>query len=327
MTRVHTGLGGNARSGDRPRGWARPERLELPLDSLPGLGASLAKKLRPLGLESIGDLLLRRPRRYETAADEVAIAQLWGEEETVIAGTVRGARLRRLGGRRTLVSATIADETGSISATWFNQPWVAERLKVGTAVRLRGRLGRFGFDVKSYDLGEARATADFAPVYGASEQVPSWRLRELTRAALDVHACDVLDPLPAELELPLRRDALWALHFPEDGREAEEARQRLALDELLALQLAVLRSRDEGAVAAPLGEPGELVTRYRKALPFQLTAHQEQAIAEIDRDLARDGADAAAATGRRRLGQDRRRALCAAAGGRGGTPGCADGSD
>src|SRR5439155_18118176 len=90
-----------------------------------------------------------------------------------------------------------------------------------------------------------------------------------------------------ELELPLRRDALAALHFPEDEQEAERARRRLALDELLTLRLAVLRSRDEDAVAAPLGEPGELIARYRAALPFTLTEHQEVAIAGIDRDLVR----------------------------------------
>jgi ATP-dependent DNA helicase RecG len=289
MTRVDTGLGDSVAGGDRrrPRGWARPDRLELPLSSLPGVGTGLAKKLRPLGLETVGDLLLRRPRRYEAAADEVAISQLWGDDETVIAGVVRSVRTRRLGGRRSLVTANVVDASGAISASWFNQPWVADRLTPGTAVRLRGKLGRYGFDVKSYDLGEARATADFAPVYGASEQVPSWRLRELAREALAQHAHDVLDPLPAELELPLRRDALHALHFPADAGEAEEARRRLALGELTALQLAVLRSRAEDAVASPLGAPGELIARYRESLPFRLTEHQEHAIAEIDRDLAR----------------------------------------
>ena len=97
--------------------------------------------------------------------------------------------------------------------------------------------------MKSYDVGEARSTADFAPVYPASEQVPSWRLRELARAALDAHVGAVRDPLPAELELPLRRDALAAIHFPADEAEAEQARRRLALDELLTLQLAVSRDR------------------------------------------------------------------------------------
>jgi ATP-dependent DNA helicase RecG len=288
MTRNRTGLTGMVpdEAWPRPAGWARPERLGLGLDSLPGVGVTLARRLRALGLERVDDLLLRRPRRYESAADEVAIAQLWGGEEVAIAGVVEDVRLRRPRRGLTIVSARVRDATGSIAATWFNQPWLAERLQPGTALRLRGRLGRHGFDVRSYDLGEARATADFAPVYAASEAVPSWRLRELVRSALGLHAGDVVDPLPAELDVPLRRDAVAAVHFPADLAEAERARERLALDELVTLQLAVLRSRDEYAVAVPLGEPGDLIARYRAALPFTLTPDQESAIAEVDRDLA-----------------------------------------
>jgi ATP-dependent DNA helicase RecG len=209
------------------------------------------------------------------------------DQEVVVAGVVRDVRVRRPTRRRSLVTARVSDGSGVISATWFNQPWLADRLRPGTHVRLRGRLGAYGFDVRSYDLGGARATADFAPVYPASERVPSSRVRELARAALDAHAGDVLDPLPAELELPLKRDALAAVHFPADLEQAEEARRRLALEELLTLQLAVLASRDEDAVAIPLGEPGDLVARYRAALPFALTEHQEGAIRELDGDLAR----------------------------------------
>ncbi len=118
------------------------------------------------------------------------------------------------------------------------------------------------------------------------------RLRELARSALP-HARDVPDPLPAELRhrerLPLKADALAALHFPRDVAEGEEARERLAFDELLVLQLGILRRKAEAedAVATALGEPGELVARYRLALPFELTEHQERAIAEIDLDLGR----------------------------------------
>jgi ATP-dependent DNA helicase RecG len=287
MTRKRTGLSGVVPDEwARPLGWARPDRLELGVDSLPGVAAALARRLRALGLERVDDLLFRRPRRYESAADEVAIAELWGDDEVAIAGAVESVRLRRPRRGLTIVSARVVDATGSISATWFNQPWLADRLRPGTHVRLRGKLGRHGFDVKTYDLGEARATADFAPVYAASEQLPSTRIRELVRAALGAHAGDVLDPLPAELDLPLRRDAVAAVHFPRDLDEAERARQRLALDELVTLQLAVARSRDESAVAVALGEPGELVSRYRAVLPFELTPDQEAAIAEIDRDLA-----------------------------------------
>jgi ATP-dependent DNA helicase RecG len=290
MTRTRAGLSGVVQNGEwpRPLGWARPEQLELGVDTLPGVGPSLARRLRALGVERVADLLFRRPRRYESQADEIAIAQLWGSEEVAIAGVVRDVRLRRPSRRLSIVSAQVADASGQITASWFNQPWLADRLVPGTAVRLRGRLGRHGFDVKSYDLGEARATADFAPVYAATEQLPSTSIRELVRAALAAHGRDVLDALPAELDLPLRRDAVAAVHFPFDLDEAERARERLALDELVTLQLAVLRSRDESAVAAPLGAPGELVSRYRDALPFVLTPDQESAIVEIDRDLAQE---------------------------------------
>ncbi|HEX6680244.1 MAG TPA: ATP-dependent DNA helicase RecG, partial [Gaiellaceae bacterium] len=117
------------------------------------------------------------------------------------------------------------------------------------------------------------------------------RLRTLVEAALP-HARDFGDPLPAALRaregLPLRFDALVALHRPRGAEEAEAARRRLALDELLLLQVGLARIREgsEEATAPALGEPGELVGRYRRALPFELTADQERAIAEIDADLA-----------------------------------------
>jgi ATP-dependent DNA helicase RecG len=287
-TPEQTGFRRVVQDGDwaRPVGWAHPDALALGVETLAGVGPTFARKLRPLGLARVGDLLFRRPRRYESAADEIGISQLWGDDEVAISGVVVRARLRRVG-RRTMVTARIGDETGEISATWFNQPWLADKLLPGTHVRLRGRLGRYGFDVKSYDLGEAKATADFAPVYGASEQVPSSRIRELVRGALDLHAWDVLDALPAELDLPLRRDAVAAVHFPADLGEAELARRRLALDELVTLQLAVARSLADDVVAPSLGAPGELCGRYRSALPFTLTEHQERAIAEIDADLGR----------------------------------------
>ena len=104
---------------------------------------------------------------------------------------------------------------------------------------------------------------------------------------------NVLDPLPAVLKtrerLPLRADALHALHRPRTLEEAEAGRQRLAFDELLLLQLGLARrTRErEREIAPALGEPGELIERYRAALPFALTEHQERAIEEIDRDLAR----------------------------------------
>jgi len=232
---MHPGFAGVVQNEwPRPRGFEAPERLdELSITTLPGVGATLGKHLRALGIVTVRDLLLHRPRRYERAVDEIAISQLWGDDEVAIAGEVVDVRTRRIGGRRTIVTARVKDGTGTIGASWFNQPWLADKLSPGTHLRLRGRLGRYGFDVKSYDVGAARATADFAPVYPASERVAATRLRELARAALAQYGRFLPDPLPAELELPLRCDALAAIHFPETEAQAEEARRRLALDELL----------------------------------------------------------------------------------------------
>jgi ATP-dependent DNA helicase RecG len=159
-------------------------------------------------------------------------------------------------------------------------------------VRLRGQLKRNGFQVRSHDLNGVSATADFAPVYPASEEVPPKRLRALVERALP-HARDLPDALPAPLKvserLPLRADALVALHRPRSEGEGEEGRRRLAFDELLVLQVGLARARAgrEAAVAPALGEPGELVRRYKELLPFTLTPDQDQAIEEIDSDLAR----------------------------------------
>jgi ATP-dependent DNA helicase RecG len=291
MTRMHAGFTGVVQeSWPRPRGWAPPHRLDtLDVNTLPGVGPTLAKRLRGFGITSVRDLLFHAPRRYESAAEQVPISKLGlAEGEVAIEGRIVTARARTLRGRRTLVTATVRDDSGGqISASFFNQPWLVDKLTPGTEVRLRGKLGRYGFDVKSYDIGEARRTADHAPVYPASEQIPSTRLRELVRAALALYGRDLADPLPAELELPLRRDALAALHFPADEWQSEEARQRLSLDELVALQLVVARLRDTDAVAWPLPPAGELIERYRDVLPFSFTEHQESAIAEIDADLQR----------------------------------------
>jgi ATP-dependent DNA helicase RecG len=261
------------------------------VETLDGVGPSIARRLAKLGLERVGDLLWQRPRRYEEPVPTKHISELFGEEEAALEVVVRAASSRRRG-RLKILTARVADESGEIKATWFNQPWLEARLTPGTRVRLRGRANKFGFAVSSYDLEGEVETADFAPVYPASEDVSQKKLRELRAQVLGL-VREAGEPLPAELRasegLPLRADALAVLHRPRTLEEAESGRTRLAFDELLVLRLALARTtaEREQASAEPFGPPGELLAAYRAALPFQLTRDQERAIADIDADLTR----------------------------------------
>jgi ATP-dependent DNA helicase RecG len=271
------------------RAWLRPDGLDRDVETLDGVGPAVRKKLGRLGLRTVGDLLAHSPFRYEQPVPERRIADLAGDEDVAIAGEVLSVSKRRRG-RLQMLTARVSDGSAAISATWFNQPWLEPRLQPGTPVRLRGRQGKYGFDVRSFDIGDGDATADFAPVYPASEEITTKKLRELVGAALPR---SLPDALPAELKeregLPQRVDALWALHRPRSLEEAERGRRRLAFDELLLLQiwLAQRRRERETEVAPALGDAGELIARYRNVLPFTLTDHQERAISEIDADLRR----------------------------------------
>jgi ATP-dependent DNA helicase RecG len=279
---------------EQPRAWpptrgrSRPEQLQEPLDTLPGVGPAVKRKLARLGLETVADLLEHVPFRYVPVRK---VAELHGEtEEVAIRVRVARASSRRVRPRLTVINAVVGDETGEIAATWWNQQWLADKLVAGIEVQLVGTHRHGTFAVRETDFHGSNAAR--VPVYRASEALTPKKVRDLVTAALR-HVRDFPDPLPAELKtrerLPLYGDALEAMHRSESDAVAEEGRRRLAFDELLLLQLGIARRARlrERSLAPSLGEPGELALRYRRALPFALTPHQEQVIREIDADLAR----------------------------------------
>jgi ATP-dependent DNA helicase RecG len=278
---------------DPPGAWPptprslRPERLELGLDSLPGVAATTQRKLAKLGLEKVRDVLEHAPFRF---VEPTTIADLFGDTDEVAINVEVLSVSKRRARKLTIVEARVRDRTGQLRATWFNQPWVADQLKAGSQVRLVGTMRRGRFAVRSHELNPAPAPR--VPVYPASEEIPAATVRRVVDAAFPF-VLHVADPLPADLReregLALKRDALAAVHRPRDLDEAETGRQRLAFEELLVLQVGIARraAERESTLAPALGEPGELIHRYREALPFALTPYQEKAIREIDGDLDR----------------------------------------
>ena len=264
-----------------------------PVQSLPGVGPKIAERLASLGIETVRDLVEHIPRAYLDWDEAASFADLAvGEEATV---RCKLARIRvRPTRRRNLkvVEGVVVDGAGvEEKVVWFNQAHLA-KLAPGTELLLHGTRDLSGFKVARHELGGAGVhTLGLVPEYPATEALPSYRIRSLVEAALPL-ARRMPDPLPAELRaregLPLRADAIAAVHRPESFEDAEAARARLGLEELLLLQLGFVRRRAElaeTARATPLDGDGELITRYRSVLPFTLTEDQEAAIAEIRQDL------------------------------------------
>jgi ATP-dependent DNA helicase RecG len=284
--------------GARLRSLPRPSLLGAPLTALRGAGPKLAGAAGELGVETVGDLLRHLPHGYRDRAAVRAAAELRLGEQATILVEVRSARVRPTRRRNLrIVEATVADASGPIKATWFNQAWLAERLTPGTRLLLYGKLERQGFRVEAHEfVGENGApqgihTTGLVPVHPASERLRPQRIREWTWQALDA-AGQAIEPLPAELRarrrLPAEADALRAAHFPGSRDQAAIARERLALEELILHQVALAATRKQRRESRPgiaIALAGELVERWLASLPFEPTGDQRAAFAELDRDL------------------------------------------
>jgi ATP-dependent DNA helicase RecG len=289
--------------------WPRPSRLADPLEVPPG---KMADGLRALGLTSVGALLEHLPR---DSRDARTVKGLKAGDAATVAVQVRtiAARPVRRRGMKPLVEATVFDETGSMRATFFNQPWLAQRYKPGTRLVLHGKTTDRGtFNVAHHAIGQGLAAqptldqrapgagdagiADGETVahYPASEGVSSTQIMTLVQGARGALA-DLPEALNAAVRvrerLPDRAGALAAMHFARTSEERETGRERLAFEELLLAQLVFLRRRARRSAredAPTLDAPPSLSDRWlNDELPFALTGDQRRAIATIGENLAR----------------------------------------
>ncbi len=278
-----------------PIRWPRPSRLRAPLELK---AAKAAEGMATLGLGTVGELLEHMPRDHREAR---TVADLRTGEQATVAVEVRsiaGRPVRRRG-MRGLVEANVFDETGSMRATFFNQPWLVSRYPAGTRLVLHGKADTGGrFKVSHHAVGsEVGASADSDQVrsvahYPAAEGVSSTQILTLVQEHRHAFA-EVLEPLTARVrlaeQLPERAAALAAMHFGGAEYASREGRRRMAFEELLLTQLVFLTRRERRATQArarALCEAPGLSARWLdQGLPFELTGDQREAIARIEGEL------------------------------------------
>ena len=275
-----------------------PADLDRPVrQALPELARGAAA-LQRLGVTTPRQALWYLPFRYDDFSDLRPLAELIPDEKQSARVRVDAVRIEPGFGRRPQrVIAQLSDEGGgSAEAIWFGRRYVERRLQAGDEVIVSGKVIQRGWRTQftspefSAVGHESVHTARVVPVYRLSGGVTQKRLRELLARILEAALPAVEDPLTdAERgSLPDLVEALRAAHFPEDAGDVVPALDRLAFDELLALQLTLSqarRARDELA-APPIEVSPDARAEIVAALPFELTGDQASAVEAITIDMA-----------------------------------------
>ncbi|MBA2265606.1 MAG: ATP-dependent DNA helicase RecG [Chloroflexi bacterium] len=275
---------------------AVPDALDQPIRSaMPELARGAATLAR-LGISTVRDGLWYLPFRYDDFSELRPLGELVPDEKQSARATVATVRVEPGFGRRPQrVIAQLTDDTGTAEAIWFGRRYVERRLQQGDEVIVSGKVTQRGWRPQ-FTSPEFSAvgrdsvhTARVVPVYHLTVGVTQRRLRELLARILDHGLPSVIDPLTdAERHgLPALDDALRTAHFPEEAADVKEALDRLAFDELLALQLTLAQAREARAgLKAPRIAVSEADrTEIIGALPFTLTDDQITTIGEVLGDI------------------------------------------
>lgn len=266
--------------------------------------------LERMGLVSVRDVLMHVPHRYMdfTKLTQIAFAEI-GSEATIV-GTVDRVKLKRPKPKLSITEVSLIDETGVLMCSFFKQPWLAEQLRKGDIIAVSGKVAmpykykqltpQFyeviskaqDSDGEPQDLGTARKYARVLPLHHLSEGLSAAWMRRIESAAIADYG-DVIDFMPAHLiakhHLMTEARALREVHFPSSMAAAKRARKRLAYDEVLSLQVALLSRQAielEGITPHQHTVDGPLKRALINALPFELSQEQARATEEILSDMA-----------------------------------------
>lgn len=268
------------------------------LAGLAGIGPQTAAKFAELGIETPDDLLAYLPRAYRDWRTPQPLGTL-AEGEAIVVGRI--VRVRERPGRFPLVTAELADETGSVTAKWFGRRHLFGRFAPGMRLFASGRVARNGL-LLELNVTAHRELADdepyvgeVVPVYAASKELPSRAIRAAIARNLERLVARRVDALPqglvAKYAFPTAREAWFAVHRPRDPAEAERGRRRIVFEEFfgIALAAALKRARREAAGGAvAIAPPQGWFERFNAELPFAPTAAQRRVIEHVAHDLGRE---------------------------------------
>lgn len=261
-----------------------------PVSFVKGATASVRRAWSNLGIQTVGDLVLTLPRRYDDFSQVAAIGNTKPDQVYTVKGEVKQCRkLNTFRKRLKIIKLVIDDGTGTLTANFFNQPWLLEQIKPGMEVFLSGKVklhrtyGRsMSHPILEKGESDKIAAGKISPVYGLSGTLAQKTYRRLMKYVFD-HAEWPRDALPNELRekqhLPDFRTAASFVHEPRSSEEIEKGRTRYAFDELLGFHLLLNRARKKGEKSGAVSVPFDrnFAEHFVEHLPFELTGDQKRA--------------------------------------------------
>lgn len=251
--------------------------------------------LKSLGIDTIYDLIYYFPRAYDDRTNIKKIGELKINEYVVIKATVMTAvNLPTRFGKK-VVKAIINDGTGIMEVLWFGMPYLAKTLKLGEEYLFIGQAKKaniFQLVNPEYKLysGQQKVTLDeILPIYSSNKNITQNNLRKLIKKLIDEFMKNFQENLPDELikeyKIVERKKAIGDIHYPLSMKEVEEAKRRFAIEELLILELGILKNRfiieNSNNKNYELEGKKEKVKNFLSLLPFELTGAQKKVIKEI----------------------------------------------
>lgn len=278
------------------------DQLTVPVTALRGVGTANAERLRRLGVETVRDLLYHFPRYHLDYRSAKLIRDLAFEGYETILASVWRVKVEPKPGGLLVIRVTLADDSGTAEAIWIRRKdYFSQELTIGRTIVLSGECrivgGRPVFKDPEWEhfSGEDTVhTARLVPVYPLVDGLSNRYLRRIAKQAVDRYASLLVDPLPAPLRAEYRLmdlpQAVAQVHYPDSDELKASAQRRLAFDELLVLQVGVLRRRqvwDTGEPAPELSAVDDRVRAFVESLPFHLTSAQERALAAVRERIGR----------------------------------------
>jgi ATP-dependent DNA helicase RecG len=273
-------------------------QLSTPVSSIVGIGPAYALRLEKLGIHTVEDLLYYPPFRYEDLSLTGTIQTLQPGETVTLTGMIMEIKNIHTKSGKTLQKAIFSDGSGTLDVTWFNQPYLEKSFKLHPEISLSGKVSLFRNRlsmtspqheiIRNLDktpLHTGRLVSMYHVTSGLSSK---WLRSRLSTILKHVEIVDILHDSAVHHNLVKLPVAFKGLHFPENAGEYQQARQRLAFDELLYLQLASQWRKQEWsehALAHQLTVDPYKVSAFLSTLPFTLTKAQLNSLNEVIADL------------------------------------------